>query len=161
MTGHISPFKLVHRGQCASGLIRGDYNQGQQTIADCAMQCMGNRICGYFAYDSRRKDCAIYTVSGGCTNDGKYSRYDSYQLALSGTAALCNSQSTSFSWQQPSAGIGFVCAKPATAAAESLKWVTFPHVQRWQMRKDEGMDGMDGKHARTHLTHLTHTSLLT
>ena len=90
-------YPWVHDGHCASGWISGS-NTWQNSFEGCADKCQNEPRCGFFAFDNIRTNasdpfqkseggafltsptnCALYTVEGGCKEDGNYPTYTAYK----------------------------------------------------------------------------------
>ena len=74
-----SGYKSVHRGAaCGKGWINA--NSKQSTISKCYGRCKANVQCAYFSYDGTT--CAMYTLSGMCPANTRYTQYNSYKLSV-------------------------------------------------------------------------------
>jgi len=75
-------YTFKHDGHCATATATGWMrdNTQQNTISDCASHCSDRVGCEYFAYAVGSRECAEYTLAGGCTDDGQWLGYKSYQM---------------------------------------------------------------------------------
>jgi hypothetical protein len=79
----IKDYAYIHTGHCAAGHIQPN---SDDDITGCAARCRGNPACGYFAYNLRENECAIYEKSGGCPDSGGFPDFTAYEMVRENSA---------------------------------------------------------------------------
>lgn len=71
-------FSFLRKGHCSGEYLGGWYDP--KPIVQCYEKCSLMAGCGYFAHRTSDNKCLLYSVAGGCPNDGRYLDYKVYKM---------------------------------------------------------------------------------
>ena len=73
----VESYVLKHQGHCAAGWAGTTMNKN---INDCFIQCASMSKIGFFAFNSKKGECACYFAAMGCPDDDLFNDYNAYSI---------------------------------------------------------------------------------